>query len=103
MGEEKHEDELIAGPEISEGVRPFVRHTSDDTYTGGFMRKVVDGRPVNGSEMVQLTRIEGNRYGVTPIYDATDKSDRVGPSKVVSDKYRNGWDKIFGNGPTGQA
>lgn len=95
-------DELIAGPEISEGVRPFVRHMSDHTIVSGVMKTAKDGQPVNGSEMVHLTQIEGNRYGVESIYDAS-KPDRVGPSKVVSKKYRDGWDRIFGDKTVGQA
>lgn len=106
MSEEKKScgDELIAGPELSNGVRPFVRHTSDHTVTGGFMKMAKDGQPANGSELVQLTRIEGERYAVKSLYDGTPKSDdRVGPSKVVSDEYRAGWDRIFGNKAIGQA
>lgn len=99
-------DELVAGPEIN-GVRPFIRHTSDHRIFGGVMKTAKDGQPVNGSELVQLTNIEGNRYKVESLYGSQD-SDHVecdcsGPSKVVSDKYRYGWDRIFGKEEIGQA
>jgi len=96
-------DELIAGPELSNGMRPFIRHSPDHEITGGLITSAKDGQPVNGSELVQLTRIEGERYAVKSLYDASVPSDRAGPSKVVSDEYRDGWDRIFGNRTIGQA
>jgi hypothetical protein len=112
MSEDKKEgccgDELIAGPELSNGLRPFIRHNSKHGMTGGLMKTAKNGQPVNGSELVQLTKIEGERYAVESLYDGmplteSTESDRSGPSKVVSNKYRDGWDRIFGSGEIGQA
>jgi len=96
-------DELIAGPELNGGMRPFVRHTADHQITAGLMGTAKEGQTVNGTELVQLTRIEGERYAVKSLYDDAPRQDRVGPSKIVSNKYRDGWDRIFGEKTVGQA
>lgn len=93
-------DELIAGSDIGNGIHPFIRHTSDHQIVGGTMTVVPDGKPCNGTELVKLTRIEGRRYKVESVYDGSTKK---GPSTVVSDKYRSGWDMIWGTKPAGQA
>lgn len=84
-------DELIAGPKLPDGSRPFIRRT-DDGISCGMMRDAKDGQPVNGCELVNLQRIEGERFRVESIY-----GHKTGPTKVTSDMYRTGWDKVFGN------
>lgn len=100
-------DELIAGPDVGNGVRPFVRHSADHCITGGLITVAREGQPCNGRELVKLTPIEGSRYSVETLYDGTSKPvgvvDRSGPSKVVTNEYRSGWDRIFGCKPVGQA
>ena len=96
-------DELVAGPVLPDGARPFVRHMGGHTVAFGVMKTARDGQPVNGSELVQLTRIEGERYAVQSLYNGTSESPDPGPSKVVSDRYRDGWDRIFGAKTIGQA
>jgi hypothetical protein len=100
-------DELIAGPEMSHGVRPFIRHTKDHKVVGGVMRVVKDGCPINGGgELVQLTHVEGDRFKVEFLYGESDYSSECscsGPSKVTTEAYRSGWDRIFGNKEIGQA
>jgi hypothetical protein len=100
-------DELIAGPETSQGVRPFIRHTRDHKIVGGVMATAKEGRPINsGGELVQLTHIDGDRFKVESLYGEPSHSEECscpGPSKVATEAYRSGWDRIFGNKEVGQA
>ena len=114
MSEDKHEhecgmgDEIIAGPDLSDGSRLFVRHTADHNVVGGVMRTAKEGKPCNGAELVALTKIEGDRYKVESLHDGriecdNKPQDHHGPSTAVTNVYRNGWDRIFGSGTVGQA
>ncbi len=98
-------DELIAGPDLGDGTRPFIRHTADHQIVGGMLRTAKSGQPCNGCEVVALTPIDGSRYKVQTLYGGGADSEREtkGPGKVVTDRYREGWDRTFGSKAIGQA
>lgn len=83
-------DEVIVGPKLSDGQRIAIRHTSDHDVVPCFINPVRQGKPCMGLNVVALERIEGNRYGVTTILP-----ERKGPSRVTTDAYRDGWDRVF--------
>jgi hypothetical protein len=93
-------DELVVGPEMGDGTRPFVRHTADHRLLGGFMRSAKDGQACNGCEVVALTPLDGSRYKVETLYDG---SAAKGPSKVSTREYRSGCERTFGRKGAGQA
>jgi hypothetical protein len=89
----KCRDEIDLGPPIGpDGTHACIRHTADHQVAIGFVRPVKDGQPINGAEMVSLDHIEGTRFAVTTVYNATSP----GPPKVNTPAYRDGWDRIFG-------
>lgn len=83
-------DRLIMGSEISDGVRVFVRKNKDDEISCGTLELTKEGKPVDG-EIVKLSEVSDSVYDVESIYKSP------GPSKVASKKYKDGWDRIFGN------
>ncbi len=101
-------DELVAGPALPDGARPFVRHTADHKIQAGIMRPVVEGEPLyNGA--FALEHKEGDLYRVHEVTPhkadaATDDGGHKGPARVNSRAYQSGWDAIFGKKATvGQA
>jgi hypothetical protein len=63
--DDKHDcdcgDEIMIGPELSNGTRPALRHTADHEIVTGFVRQVKDGEPLPEDAML-VERIEGCRY-----------------------------------------
>jgi hypothetical protein len=90
-------DELLAGPDLGDGTRPFIRHTADHKIIAGVMKQAPDGVPLH-SGVFHLDRIEGDRYKVEDLSAAVVTTK--GPAKVNSREYRNNWDGIFGKKQT---
>ena len=86
------EDVLVAGPDLGQGVRPFVRH-HEGGVEGGLMRK---GKGEDADLHLKQRDDEGFVYDV--VEDRTD-----GPAKVTSNAYRAGWGRIFGKPVVGEA
>lgn len=100
-------DELIAGPVLPGGVRPFVRHTADHNIMVGTMRQVPEGTSINpGEGAFALSDKGGGRYEVTPLVEpekASAAEGHKGPARVNTKAYQNGWDALFGKKPVAQA
>lgn len=94
-------DELLAGPDLGDGVRPFIRHTADHKIETGVMKQAPDGMPLQ-SGVFHLEHVGGDRYKVADLSAAV--ASTKGPAKVNSREYRNNWDGIFGKKqPVGDA
>lgn len=99
---DKHNKEyVIAGPPLSNGNNVAIYHHSDHSVSFGEI-----GVPADGKSLSDDTILVQNRQG-TPFYDvvgsvgemkhsSTDECSKSGPAMVTSDKYRAGWDQIFG-------
>lgn len=91
-------DELLAGPDLGEGRRAFIRHTADHKIIAGVMTQAPEGMPLQ-SGTFHLDHIEGDRYKVEDLSVAVAAVSK-GPAKVNSREYRNNWDGIFGKKQT---
>ncbi len=100
------EDSLFAGPELPNGYQPFIRHRADHSIQKGIMRPVVDGEPIHDGTLYLERRGESNVYDVRDEFivpKAETQAASKGPAKVNSEKFRAGWDRIFGNVETAEA
>ena len=95
-------DELIAGPELPNGARPFIRHTASHDIESGIMRPVADGEPMYEGAF-HLEPKDNGRYRVTDVFGKSEESRAKGPVRVSTPAYRENWDSIFGKRPVGQA
>lgn len=99
---------LFLGPELpgTGGARVSVRHTDDHQVEVAMARIAKEGEDLTGSR-VFFGHPVGN---VVHIVDELDLRGgqpattlNTGPAQVATDEYRNGWDRIFGECPVGQA
>ena len=88
-------DEITMGSVLPDGSLAVVRHTPDHKVSCGKVRAIREGEPLT-SDAILVERIEGNRYRVQPALEACHK----GPCRVVSEGYRDGWDRVFGRKPS---
>jgi hypothetical protein len=96
------EDVVLMGPPLDKnGARPYVRHCSNCTTQAGVLKPVGEGEPLyDGSLMLEQRPKEPGAYNVVSTY----QSEKAGPSRVTTEDYREGWDRIFGSPPpVGQA
>lgn len=97
MGEPKNqenkEDFVLLGKEVSEDTCQ-VLHCKPSTGTAelGYLSKLKDGQPLDG-DIVKLSEREGPGYRMEYVYRHSSK----GPSKVNSEKYKDGWENIWGD------
>ena len=100
-GKKDSTDELMAGPPLPGGARPYVRHRADHSIQTGIMRPVAEGESL-GEGTFTLDHIEGDRYAVQEVFP--EQEGAKGPAKVNSKAFRDNWDTIFGKKvPVGQA
>ena len=108
---EKHEccrgDEitLLSDPGPT-GRRIYARHCADHKVIVGECWPCKEGQPLNGTPVVALKRKGDGVYDVVGEYGADPNhcsGEAGGPALVASDAYRDGWDRIFGARPVGQA
>jgi hypothetical protein len=86
-------DVIYPGEPAADGRTPYVRHRPDHTVEIGVMARPKDGQPIQ--ELVQLSpRDSDGGFDVTTVH-----SSRKGPSKVATDGYRSGWDRMWGSTP----
>lgn len=88
-------DELMAGPPLPGGARPYVRHRADHSIQTGIMRPVAEGESL-GEGAFTLEHIEGDRYAVEEVFPEQASDGSKGPAKVNSKAFRDNWDTIFG-------
>lgn len=101
MANEKDSNDFLSlGPELSNGMRPFVRHHDDCSISSGLSRVLKDGDSIEGYDSVlRLTPDkDGQTYSVKTLYEGSK-----GPAKVNSPRYKQGWDSIFGKTTVGSA
>ena len=105
-------DELIAGPVLPGGVRPFIQHTADHNIMVGTMRQVPEGTPIHpGEGVLALSDKGGGRYDVTTLLEPGEPTaaqsgataGHKGPARVNTKAYQDGWDALFGKKPVAQA
>ena len=89
------DDFVGPGPSLPDGSRVCVRHSADHSVRLGVMRSLESGRPL-GEDDTLLEPREG-----TPFYDIVGSvaDMKKGPSKVVTNAYRKGWDTVFSKKP----
>lgn len=65
-----------------------------DSVNAAVLKKAAEGQPVQGDLVRLKPREEPLAFDVETIYEAP-KTNRSGPAKVSSDRYRKGWDRLF--------
>lgn len=91
--QEKQEDFVLLGKEVSEDTRQVLHcKPSDGTAEFGYLSKLKDGQPLDG-DIVKLSEREGPGYRMEYVYRRPSK----GPSKVNSASYKSGWENIWGD------
>lgn len=101
---------MFLGPEIegTGGARVAARHTDDHQIEVAMARVAKAGENLTGSQVV-FGHTRGNVVHIVDELDlrggqpATTVSTRPGPAQVATDDYRDGWERIFGEQPVGQA
>jgi len=95
------EDVLYCGPVIDpDGTQVCVR-ARGGSIEPAFLTPGTQPRP-EGSLAVALTpRSEPNAFDLEEVQETF--SDRSGPAQVNSERYRSGWDRIFGSRTVGVA
>jgi hypothetical protein len=94
-------DELQAGPDLGNGMRPFIRHTADHKIVAGVMSPVREGQPLMPGAF-NLEPIAGtDRFTVEdlpsmPVPQMAAPPPSKGPAMVTTKAYRSGWDNVFG-------
>jgi hypothetical protein len=103
--ETKEDVVLLAGP-TEDGQGIGVVRKRGKRLDVGELRPSSEGKPVHG-ELVRLhARTPPGVYDVEVLYDATSEeaasaggtpSDKAhaGPARATSDRYRQGWDRVF--------
>lgn len=86
---------VIPGPSLPDGSRLCLRHDHNHGVRQGVMRPLESGRPLSEDALLLEPR-EG-----TPFYNIVGSvaDMKKGPSKVVTNAYRKGWDAVFAKKP----
>lgn len=97
-------DLMKVGPDLGNGVRPYIRHKADCSMETGWVKPHADGEPVGYADgLVQLEGRKGDDvFNVRTLYERPRQpgdvaGDKNGPAMVSSPAYRDGWDRIFGS------
>lgn len=91
----KGQDVMHLGPEVGRGFRPFVRHTPACRMKTGFVRPAQEGEVLLRGA-VYLEHRKGGAYDVVAEVPPMAEEGASGPTRVATDEYRTGWDRIFG-------
>lgn len=99
-------DIVKVGPDLGEGVRPFVRQKGEEV-AAGVLCPMREGQPLNGADVVALHPTgEPDAFRVETLYAGgkaaapAPAGESKGPAKVTTPAYRQGWDALFGKKPT---
>jgi len=79
-------DILVVGPDMGNGLKPYVRHRPNHEVEPGIMREAAEGEEAS----MDLKAIGPNTYRVV-------RDSNSGPPKVTNNAYRKGWGNIFGS------
>lgn len=95
---------MVLGPQVGERTQACIRHRPNHRLDAGFVRTLRDGEHIGGHEVVVLNPAGDGTYDVTSMGQAGEMAaEGSGPAQVATDEYRDGWDRIFGKGPIGEA
>ncbi len=98
-------DVMNLGPEIGDGLRPYVRHRPNCVTEAGVIRTRESGNDEAVPPCDGIVRLRHSGPGevsdVETIYERPPPLNDVagsasGPAMVASDAFRDGWDRIFG-------
>jgi hypothetical protein len=70
------EDRIFLGSTLPDGSIAVVHHTADHKWHPGVVRKLEDGKPLHGGDIVQLEHVEGNEYRPVFLYRSKGKVNR---------------------------
>lgn len=95
-------DVLHMGPVVNgDGTRQCVRHTKDHKIQVGYLSPVKDGAPLNDSDLINLTPRDDGSYDVEELYTQAKTDSK--PAMVNSERFKSGWDRIYGKQTVGVA
>lgn len=86
---------VLPGPTLPNGNQLILHHHADHTVTPGVLKPNREGVPLDDSTIIVEPREDSPLYSVVGTVGELKK----GPSKVVSNAYRKGWDNVFGSKP----
>jgi len=90
------EDVVMLGPDLGNGVRAAIRHSSGCDMALGTVMDVKDGQPIpEGATMMTLEPRENGQHGFKVVNEY-----RHGPVQVATPAYRQNYDRIFGGSQT---
>lgn len=98
LDEDGDGDLALVGPPDEEGACPVLRRHSDDSWSGGKIIPLKEGKPILG-ELVTLSEREGGGFTMKSVLgNGPTKAEKTkdGPAMVNNKAFRNGWDNIFG-------
>lgn len=88
------EEFLIPGPVMPDGTAQLLRHNPDHSLSVDNVSLIEEGEDISGKEVFKLVqREDGPGYRKEVIYDGA-KGGR--PAMVNGQKFRSGWDAVFG-------
>jgi hypothetical protein len=99
-------DVMHLGPQVrADGSRLCVRHKPDHTWQEGILKPVKEGEPLNSEySCLALERREDGAFDVNVLMEGTaPAAEGSGPAMVNSEKFKTGWDRIFGKSTVGVA
>lgn len=89
------EDVILPHARTEDGGGLHVLRKRGDTLEAGIVRATRDGQPLHG-ELLQLTHREGTPLFDVEVLHATPTPRRGRPPKVATQRFRDGWDRIWG-------
>ncbi len=98
-------DRFYMGPEMSNGVRTFVRSSADGKNISGGLVSADKSKLSACDSTISLHHLQGDAYEVEKEvrYTSSGGTDHEGPAKVNTPQFQKGWDRIFGKAVVGQA
>ncbi len=103
------QDVVHLGPQVSEdGSRVCLRHKKDHTWQQGILKPVKQGQPLHSEySCLALEPREDGAFDVNELTtgsgEANASTEGAGPAMVNSEKFKTGWDRVFGKATVGIA
>jgi len=101
-------DVVLLGPPTADGGGVHVIRARDERIETGELRALEEGRPIHGEVVTLKPRKDNPRVcdvqesfaaRGAPDARATEARSHKGPARVSTQRYRDGWDEIFGAKP----
>jgi hypothetical protein len=92
---------LLCGP-TEDGAGTRVLRARKGRVEAGIVRPAQEGRPLSGAEIVRLRPREGTPAlcDVDVLHEPEPTPGPAGrPARIATDRYRENWDRIFGDPP----